>query len=263
MELGSFKMFNIDFTIKLYRLLLDSLINSKYAFQNYSLYVKNPKSHVVILRHDVDSWPINALQMAKIENNFGIKATYYFRRSPLSFNEKILKQIIDLGHEIGYHYEDLSKKNGDYSEAIKSFETNLGFYRRYYPITTIAMHGKPLSKWDSKELWKKYNYKDYGLIGEPYLDINFNKMVYLTDTGNCWDGEKFSIRDYVSSKFNFNIHSTHQLIEYIVNDKLPDQIMLNIHPARWNANIVKWFVRVYILTVPKKYIKMVLKKIRK
>lgn len=36
-----------------------------------------------------------------------IKAKYYFRVVLESWNEKIIKEIASLGHEVGYHYEDL------------------------------------------------------------------------------------------------------------------------------------------------------------
>ncbi len=38
-----------------------------------------PPGKVVILRHDVDRKPENALKMAEIEREFDIPATYYFR----------------------------------------------------------------------------------------------------------------------------------------------------------------------------------------
>jgi len=61
------------------------------------------------------------------------------------------------------------------------------------------MHGSPLSKWDNRDLWKRYNYRDFGIIGEPYFDVNFDKVLYLTDTGRRWDGEGVSVRDKVTS----------------------------------------------------------------
>ena len=216
----------------------------------------------MILRHDVDSWPANALKMAEIETTKGVNATYYFRRSILSFNERVIKEIVNLGHEIGYHYEDLARSKGNPQEAIASFKANLNFYRKYYPVKTIAMHGRPLSPWDSKDLWQHYDYHDFGLIAEPYLDIDFNKVAYLTDTGNCWDGDKYSVRDHVQSPFRFNIHSTSDLIEHIQSGKLPDKIMLNIHPARWNDNYFKWWIRYYVLTLPKFQAKKWIKKRR-
>ena len=50
--------------------------------------------------------------------------------------------------------------------------------------------GSPMSKYDSKDMWKEFNYKDYGIIGEPYFDVNFNEVMYLTDTGRTWKNQK-------------------------------------------------------------------------
>ena len=251
-----------DFTLHAYTLLLEALQKMGYAFQTVEGFIQQPLDKVVILRHDVDSWPANALQMAKVEAERGIKATYYFRRSWLSYNEKVLLGIIKLGHEIGYHYEDLSACNGDKKAAIKRFEQNLRFYRQFYPVRTIAMHGRPLSPWDSKDLWKSYDYHKYGLTGEPYLDFDFGKMAYLTDTGNCWDGDRFSVRDHVQSGFKYSIHSTLQLIEHLKDNKLPNYVMLNVHPARWNDNSLKWCIRYYVLSLPKYQAKIMLKRLR-
>jgi hypothetical protein len=240
-----------DFTLRTYNLLLQGLQKSGYSFQTFEMFCSIGEGRAAILRHDVDSWPANALQMAKIEAQKGVKASYYFRKSPLSYNEKIIKQIASLGHEIGYHYEDLTSNNGNFDKAIKSFERNLELFRKYYPVKTIAMHGKPLSKWNNLDLWAKYDFREYGIIGEPYLSIDFNKVLYLTDTGNCWDGFKYSLRDNVQSNYKFSIHSTYDLIDHLGNNLLPNQIMLNVHPLRWNDNLVKWLIRYYILTLPK------------
>ena len=71
--------------------------------------------------------------------------------------------------------------------AIDDFRLNLEKLRKFYPVKTICMHGSPLSKWDNRDLWKKYNYRDYGIIGEAYFDIDFGEVLYLTDTGRRWD----------------------------------------------------------------------------
>ena len=36
----------------------------------------------------------------------------------------------DLGHEVGYHYEVLSKAKGDYEKAIQMFEQELNEFRK-------------------------------------------------------------------------------------------------------------------------------------
>jgi len=251
-----------DFTVKKYSELLGAFKKAGYDFQTVENYVRKPNNRVVILRHDVDSWPKNALQMAELENELGIKSTYYFRKSWLSFKENIVQRIVGYGHEIGYHYEDLSSAKGNYKKAIKRFRENLSFLRKYYPVTTIAMHGRPLSKWDSKDLWNKYDYRSYGLIAEPYLDFNFNEILYLTDTGNRWDGDKYSIRDYVNSAYSYDIHTTEELIKHIQGGLLPNKIMLNVHPARWNNSFIKWWIRYYILTLPKYQVKKWVKQLR-
>jgi hypothetical protein len=48
--------------------------------------------------------------MAELEHELGIQSTYYFR-FPYTFKPDIIGKIHDLGHEVGYHYEVLSKAN--------------------------------------------------------------------------------------------------------------------------------------------------------
>ncbi len=98
-----------DFTLTTYKKLLQGLLNSGYSFQTLQEYIQNPKEKVVILRHDVDRLPENALKMAHMENTIGIKTSYFFRTVDQVFDETIIEKIVSLGHEIGYHYENLSE----------------------------------------------------------------------------------------------------------------------------------------------------------
>ena len=253
----------MDLTYKTYKELLKSVKNAGYIFQTFEKFILTPQYRVVILRHDIDSWPTNALQMARIENEFKVRAIYYFRVKRVSYNEEIIRKIAELGHEIGYHYEDLADAKGNFDRAIFNFQKNLEKLRKLYPVRSIAMHGRPLSKWDSKDLWNRYNYEDFGITNETYLSFNYNKILYLTDTGGCWDGDKYNLRDNVKTKYSFDIHTTFDLIDHIEKGLLPDKVMLNVHPARWNDNIFKWTIRKYLLTVPKYALKKYIKKIRK
>jgi len=45
-----------------------------------------------------------------------------------------LQKIKALGHEIGYHYEDMDPAKGDAEKAITSFEENLAKLRKLAPI---------------------------------------------------------------------------------------------------------------------------------
>ena len=124
--------------------------------------------------------------------------------------------------------------------AICDFERNLEKFREFYPVKTICMHGSPLSKWDNRDLWKRYTYRDFGIIAEPYFDVDFDKVLYLTDTGRSWNHSNASLRDKVNSKFDIKIKDTNHLMEKIQNNELPDKIMLNTHPQRWTDNPVEW-----------------------
>ena len=104
------------------------------------------------------------------------------------------------------------------------------------------MHGSPLSKWDNRLIWNKYDYCNYSIIGEPYFDIDFNKVLYLTDTGRRWNGANVSIRDKVSSKFSYNFKTTFEIISALKRNKLPHKIMLNIHPHRWTDSFQQWLI---------------------
>jgi len=35
---------------------------------------------------------------------------------------------------------------------------------------------------------------------EPYFDVDFKEVLYLTDTGRRWDGDAFNIRDKVGEE---------------------------------------------------------------
>ena len=258
----------MDFTLKTYHVLLKTLIQQDFSFQLFHEFIERPKERTILLRHDVDKLPENSLRFAQIQNKLGIKGSFYFRIISKSFNPNIIENIAKLGHEIGYHYEDIdfamqnltkklkSEKNKLEFEkelakqAIDLFEENLEKLRKYYPVKSICMHGSPLSKLDNKLLWKYYSYKDFGIIGEPYFDIDFSKVLYLTDTGRKWNGEKVSIRDKVNDSLLKitsvnedkiqNFKKTIDIIQAAENGKLPNQIMFTFHPQRWTDRPIPW-----------------------
>lgn len=238
-----------DFTVYAYKELLDALILAGYEFQTFRDYLKNPLEKVVILRHDVDKKPGNSLRFAEIEHEKGLRASYFFRAVPESLHVDKLLAIKKLGHEIGYHYEDMDPGKGDPEKAIKSFEENLKKLRKLAPIDTICMHGSPLSKFDNKELWRHHDYRDYGIIGEPYFDVDYSKLFYITDTGRKWNNRDASIRDKVESPYEIEVRSTEHFIELIKAEKMPGKMMINTHPQRWNDDLLPWVVELVSQTV--------------
>lgn len=198
---------NMDFTLSKYKELL-------VALNGYG---------EVTLRHDVDKKPQNSLKTARIERDLGWKAVYYFRAVPESWDDSIIREISALGHEIGYHYESLTTCNGDKEAAYRDFCDNLEKLRKLAPVTSICMHGSPKSKWDSRDLWKQFDYHQLGIETEPYLDTDFSQVFYLTDTGRRWDGFNVSVRDKIPEyqeqwiKKGWVYHSTDDIIEAVKN----------------------------------------------
>ncbi len=236
-------MFKKDFTLKVYDQLLQSLLRGNYIILTYENYIRsdNLKKHV-ILRHDVDKLPENALKMAQLENSLGIKSSYYFRIVKSSNDPSTIKKIVSLGHEIGYHYEDLTLVKGDYEKAIELFEKNLNYFRKFYDVKTIAYHGSPMTRWNNKDIWEQYDYKDFNILAEPFFDIDFNKTLYLTDTGRSWGGRKFSVRDKVNSKRENDIfYSTFDIVKAIKENRLQNSVHMNVHSQRWHTNLILWF----------------------
>ena len=313
-----------DFTLESYKKLLISIKTAGYSFQTLQDFIQQPEDKTVILRHDVDRLPWNALVIAKIEKDAGIRASYYFRIVKESYDEDIIRQIAEMVHEIVYHYENLAeisrKKEGRISHrrketeirgrrsevrrarardrdpqtrlplqgtsgqvtqitqidtdegkkefrdelfelAICDFERNLEKFRKLYPVKTICMHGSPLSKWDNRDLWKRYNYRDFGIIAEPYFDIDYDEVFYITDTGRAWNNSKVSVRDKVASRFDIDIKSGLHLIELILKNKLPDKIMLNVHPQRWFDYGYNWYKELLMQNV-KNVVKRLMLKLR-
>lgn len=244
-----------DFTFKKYQELLTTLQQRGYVFLTFAGYCRAKQAetlpqHFVILRHDVDKHPEHSLYCANIEYKMGICASYYFRIKTESQQPHIIRDIAALGHEIGYHYEDFSSSKGDSQKAIRQFEQSLKYFRQFYPVSTICMHGVPLCRRDERLLWKDYQYQDYGIIGEPYFDVDFSQVFYLTDTGRCWDGYRVSVYDKIPLYQDqwmlqgLKFHRTDDIIRAIQGENcdFPSQIMMNTHPQRWSDNVREWVI---------------------
>lgn len=259
----------MDFTVKSYKKLLGALKDFGFEFLPYNVFhLQNDQDKKFIcLRHDVDARKENSLEFAKIQHQMGIAGTYYFRTIPQSYDEKVILEMANMGHEIGYHYETMDTSRGQVDNAYDDFVKNLEMFRKIVPITTICMHGSPLSKFDNRDIWKKYDYKKLGLIAEPYFDIDFNKTFYLTDTGRRWDGAKVSVRDKAMdtnacSNPDFlkrYYHSTFDIISDLEKKDFPGNVMMTFHPQRWTDDKLLWFKELFAQNLKNQIKKILIK----
>ena len=172
----------IDFSHTIYIDLIEALRNKKSSIITFKDFISlnrdnmHSKNGNIIIRHDVDRKPFNALKIAKIESELNIKASYYFRIVPESYDVKVISEIAKMGHEIGYHYEDVDlvvKSNKDklldrenlINKAYLSFCNNLSILRKDFDIHT---HDNTLGGL-FKNLHFQLNTSVYDLMGAYYI----------------------------------------------------------------------------------------------
>jgi hypothetical protein len=154
----------------------------------------------------------------------------------------------------------------DLDTATGGFVDHLAYIRKFYPVETICMHGSPMSPYDNRMIWQKYDYRELGIIGEPYFDIDFDKVFYLTDTGRCWDGWQSSIRDKLPQQSawirqGLVFHPTADIIRAAQDGRLPAQIIFTVHPQRWHDSPLPW-LRELIAQNLKNLVKSVLNRLK-
>jgi len=169
-----------DFTLGNYKKLL------KLALKNYRFmsFTDEPISDLkkIILRHDIEfSIPI-ALRMAEIEASLGIKATYFLQihsefYNPLDkCNYLSLKRIIDIGHDLGLHFDTHFWTINSEKELEEYIEVDKNIIRTYFKVNISA--------------FSFHNTNDFVLSceNEKYAGlINAYSKKYKTEIGYCSD----------------------------------------------------------------------------
>lgn len=156
----------------------------KYYITNYLDYKEFDRT--VILRHDIDMDLEKAIKIAKLENNLGVKSTFFILLSSNFYNIyskksiRAIEQILILGHDIGLHFDEerYVKKQClvEYMEKeIRILENCLGIQ-----IKCISMH-RP-----SKEtLMANYEICE-GSVINSYSKVFFEDFKYISDSRMYW-----------------------------------------------------------------------------
>lgn len=237
---------DVDFTYDIYRNLIDAAIKSGYSLLPVRDYLTtdNLPDRFVVMRHDVDRKPQRALDMALIEAERNVRTTYYFRTIDKTFKPDILHRVERLGHEVGYHYEDYVRENGDMERAHESFSSNLSKFREIVTIDTVCMHGNMLTSFDNRDMWEEErNFKEYGLLGEAYLSIDFSEIVYFSDTNRTWSDEKTIVLDQPTGdgRQASAVESTQELAE-LLETQAVERVYLLVHPNRWTDTRIEFAI---------------------
>jgi hypothetical protein len=229
-----------DFTLEMYRKLLDTLLGAGYEPLTVRDYLgrEDLPEQFVVCRHDVDRKPANARKMARLEADRGVASTYYLRTN--TFSTSLARTLTTLSHEVGYHYEDFVREGGELEPAHERFARNLEEFRRVAPVDTVCMHGNPLSPHDNREMWldpAAPDLGDYDLLGEAYLSMDFESVTYFSDTGRTWRDGSLKIRDHTMGEGDKTVTAdgTSDLVTMFADRRVPQACLL-AHPSRWADN---------------------------
>jgi hypothetical protein len=232
-----------DFTYDIYERLLDAVVANDYRTLTVREYVDRETlpERFLVVRHDIDRKPENALDLARLEAEAGVSASYYFRAIDKTFKPELMREVSELGHEVRYHYEDVDAVEGDTEAARESFAENLRAFRDHVDVDTVSMHGNPLTPYDNRDLWEDAAFGEYDLAGEVYLSVDFTEVVYFSDTNRTWYDETTVVDDWPvgPSAKPEQVESTEDLID-LVESRRHSRLYLLVHPNRWADSYPEW-----------------------
>lgn len=177
----------IDFTEEHYRSILQKSTDL-YSFITYDK-IKDyeSKKEYILWRHDVDFSPQRALQLAKIEKEFGVKSTFFLMLGSEHYNlfeeeiKNLINQIIDLGHKIGLHF-DMSAYNIKSENELENFlvfEKNIIDQLFHLDIDVFSFH-------DPSDLVNSFKEFYYSGMINTYGKFFKEEVQYCSDSNGYW-----------------------------------------------------------------------------
>lgn len=231
----------MDFTLSAYMQCVSAAQKAGYRIGAIIDHFEQPDAEgpVLLIRHDVDRRPQNALDMARAEAELGVRSTYYFRIVPSAWDPAVIAAIRDLGHEVGYHYEDWYLAKYDAARAIDMFKQHLARIREIAPVRTIAMHGSPFARENNMTIWDHFDYREHGLE-DCILSADWSQFVFFTDTGRTYAPSGANLRDYLGdAKTADGVRKSSDLANYLAERKA-EKVQLSVHPERWTDKPAIW-----------------------
>lgn len=196
-----------EFTESRYRELI-RLARENYRFVSYDCYKQPGKQ--VIWRHDIDLSVHRAVALARIEAEEGVKSTFFIHFHSLFYNlleadvTKLVFEIIDMGHDIGLHFDP------GYYEAQPSglsvpVEERLSQERDWLQsitgrvIKTFSLHNPDIGLWQETLGLEKIS----GLVNASSLFIR-EHYEYCSDSNGYWRFK--SLGDVLQSAQSERLH---------------------------------------------------------
>lgn len=165
------------------------------ACADYAAHGPVPEQLLAVMRHDIDLLPERAPAMALIEADLGIRSTYFFRVHANEYNAfghetlAIMRDLADMGHEIGFHAEPLDLQASTGVEPGHAIKTSVAALEALLgrEIKGVASHND-ITPDNNLDYFRRVPAADLGLSYEAYDDSGldlFAKSYYVTD-GHFW-----------------------------------------------------------------------------
>jgi len=188
----------MEFSLEGYSQLLSAFKDKDYSFCGFGeikarLAEGRP---FVVLRHDIDLSLGPAVEMARVEAEHGVQATYFvLLRSPFynvfsAANAQMIARIQDYGHQIATHL-DLAFYHNDWTTALMEVE----ILSKYYPSLNpdlITLH----SSYDLHQM----PIDSFQQLDKVYGSAIRGEVAYISDSTGRWryghplDSQAFQMR---------------------------------------------------------------------
>lgn len=167
-------------------------------------------SKTIVNRIDIDFSVKKTETLIDMFNELAIKGTFFLRLhapeyNPFSFeNYRIIKKIIDSGHELGYHSEVIDQAVIWNEDAMDCLKRDIDIINRMFniKIVGVASHGG-MTGLNNLDFWKDKEPGTFGLLYEGYdkqAAFNlFHESFYISDSEwtkwKCYDHGKLCEND--------------------------------------------------------------------
>ena len=194
----------IEFNLAGYKKLIRQL-KGHYAFYDFAYCMKGESCPFIILRHDVDYSPEKALEIARIEaGELGVSASYFILHSSPHYTIldpaviKIVREIHELGHTIGFHYDcALFGLAGSPNVLLRQMVEMLECLC-HINISLISCHNPDVTA------------EDYFLDDTRFLNANIpafkREMAYISDSLGIWRRGAEKLLDLSEPKIQLLLH---------------------------------------------------------
>jgi hypothetical protein len=191
----------------------------------------------LLVRHDVDQYPGSALRMAAIEEDLGLRSTWYFRWRTAS--PQVIERIVDRGHAVGLHYETLTREllrrglgAGDADQLIPQARELLqrellSFAQRFGPAPSACPHGDTrVPGVHNGVLLLDQDWSQYGLQWDANAAMRRHSLdIWLTDRSAAEGGWKEGLDP----------------LDLLIDRRSP--ILAVVHPNNWVSGPALWWDR--------------------